>query len=72
MLNSIRPNDPNHVNNPVKASAENISTAIKLLLENKNERLKMREGYEEVRRLLGIPGAYDRAAKLILQKTTHG
>ena len=55
-----------------KASAENISTAIKLLLQNRNERLKMREGYEEVRRRLGPPGAYDRAAKLILQRTTHG
>ena len=55
-----------------KASAENISTAIKLLLQNRNERLKMREGYEEVRRRLGLPGAYDRAAKLILQRMSHG
>ena len=55
-----------------EATAENLSLALISLLKNRNERRKMRDGYEEVRRLLGLPGAYDRAAKLILKRTTHG
>jgi len=53
-------------------TAENLSRALMLLLKNRNERQKMRDGYKELRRLLGLPGAYDRAAKLILKRTTDG
>jgi len=55
-----------------QANAKNLSMALKPLLKYKNERQKMRDGFEEVRRLLGLPGAYDRAAKLILKRTIYG
>jgi len=55
-----------------EVTAENLSAALLFLLKNRNERRKIRDGYEEVRRLLGLPGAYSRAAKLILKRTTHG
>ena len=55
-----------------EATPENLSAALLSLLKNRNERRKIRDGYEEVRRLLGLPGAYDRAAKLVLKRTLHG
>lgn len=55
-----------------EANAKNLSMALKPLLKYKNERQKMRDGFEEVRQLLGLPGAYGRAANLILKRTIYG
>ncbi len=50
---------------------ENLAIAVKPLLNNSPERKNMLMGYEEVRRTLGMPGAYERAAEAILSKTIH-
>lgn len=48
---------------------ENLAKAVKPLLFNTPERKNMLLGYEEVRRTLGMPGAYERAAEAILSRT---
>jgi len=47
---------------------ENLANAIKPLLKQSQERKEMLFGYEEVRRTLGLPGVYERAADAILTK----
>ena len=46
--------------------------AIKPLLKNSQKRRTMLKGFDEVRRSLGLPGVYDRAADLILKRTING
>ncbi len=48
---------------------ENLANAVRPLLNNSSERKNMLFGYEEVRRSLGLPGAYERAADAILSRT---
>ncbi len=50
---------------------ENLARAIKPLLMLSPERKTMLLNYEEVRRTLGIPGAYKRAAEAILARTVY-
>ena len=51
-------------------TASNLVAAVLLLLDHKNNlRKKMLTGFEKVRRTLGMPGVYDRAAESILSKT---
>ncbi len=52
-------------------TAANLSKAALPLLSKSNERKTMILGYEEVRRTLGLPGVYQRAAEAILSKTIH-
>jgi lipid-A-disaccharide synthase len=52
-------------------TAANLSKAVLPLLSKSNERKTMILGYEEVRRTLGLPGVYQRAAEAILSKTIH-
>jgi len=49
-------------------TSENLTNAVIPLLNKTSERKKMLLGYEKVRRTLGMPGAYDRAAKAIINK----
>jgi len=49
---------------------ENLANVVKPLLNNSHERKNMLLGYEEVRRTLGMPGAYERTAEAILSRTT--
>lgn len=51
-----------------KMTSEKLANAIRPLLNNSSERKNMLLGYEEVRRTLGMPGAYERAADAILGK----
>jgi len=56
-------------------TASNLVAAVLPLLDHKNNlRKKMLTGFEKVRRTLGMPGVYDRAAESILSKTKveHG
>ena len=48
-----------------------IVSALQPLLQNSKERRKMLEGFNGVRRSLGLPGAYARAAEAIIKRTTH-
>tara|TARA_B100001250_G_C19807142_1_gene793910 strand:- start:1858 stop:2985 length:1128 start_codon:yes stop_codon:yes gene_type:complete len=49
---------------------ENLVKSVLPLLNSKSiERKKMLSGFEKVRRTLGMPGVYDRAAKAIISKT---
>jgi lipid-A-disaccharide synthase len=50
---------------------ENLAGAVKPLLNNSHERKNMLMGYEEVRKTLGMPGAYERAADAILSRTVR-
>ena len=51
-------------------TASNLVAAVLPLLDHKNNlRKKMLTGFEKVRRTLGMPGVYDRAAESILSKT---
>jgi len=54
------------------ATEKNLSAALHPLLETSKERNAVLSGYEEVRRSLGVPGVYDRAAETILKRTNHG
>jgi lipid-A-disaccharide synthase len=54
------------------ATEKNIAAALSPLLESSHKRRAMLSGYNEIRRSLGIPGVYLRAADLILKKTSHG
>jgi lipid-A-disaccharide synthase len=48
-----------------------IIKAIRPLLQTTLERRKMLEGFSGVRRNLGLPGAYKRAAEAIIKRTAH-
>jgi lipid-A-disaccharide synthase len=48
-----------------------IIKAIRPLLQTTLERRKMLEGFNGVRRNLGLPGAYKRAAEAIIKRTAH-
>ena len=50
-------------------TAKNLTKAILPLLSKTQERKTMIINYEEVRRTLGLPGVYQRAADAILSKT---
>ena len=41
------------------------------LLKSTNNRRNMLEGYNKIRRILGIPGAYKRAAEAIIKRTAY-
>ena len=47
---------------------ENLTNAVIPLLNKTSERKNMLLGYEKVRRTLGLPGVYDRAAEAILNR----
>ena len=49
-------------------TSENLTNAVIPLLNKTPERKKMLLGYEKVRRTLGMPGVYDRAAKAIISR----
>ena len=51
---------------------QNIAKEIKPLINSTNDRRAMLDGFSEVRRTLGLPGVYDRAAGAILNRTTYG
>ncbi|MBN4080733.1 lipid-A-disaccharide synthase [Caldithrix abyssi] len=53
-------------------TGENLADALKPLLGHSNKRRTMLESFDEVRRSLGLPGVYDRAADFILKRTIHG
>jgi lipid-A-disaccharide synthase len=53
-------------------TVNNLVGAIKPLLKNSQKRRTMLKGFDEVRRSLGLPGVYDRAATLILKRTNNG
>ncbi|MEA1882718.1 MAG: lipid-A-disaccharide synthase [Candidatus Marinimicrobia bacterium] len=54
------------------ATPNNLSKALFPLFEQSSERRIMLDGFDEVRRSLGLPGVYDRAADLILKRTING
>ena len=54
-----------------EVTEEGIVAKIKPLLSNTKERHTMLDGYSEVRRSLGLPGAYNRAAEAILKRTIN-
>ena len=54
-----------------EVTAEGIVAKTKPLLSNTKERRAMLDGYSEVRRSLGLPGAYNRAAEAILKRTIN-
>ncbi|MDP6725959.1 MAG: lipid-A-disaccharide synthase [Candidatus Marinimicrobia bacterium] len=53
-------------------TSNNLSSALMPLFKQSSERQKMLKGFDEVRRSLGLPGVYDRAAELILKRTING
>ncbi len=53
-------------------TSKNLTSALKPLLEHSHERRSMLDGFNEVRRSLGLPGVYDRAADFIIKRTNHG
>lgn len=53
-----------------RMTPENLTRALLPLLDQTRERKSMLLGFEEVRRTLGMPGVYERAAEAILKKTT--
>ena len=53
-------------------TSKNILKAIDPLLKHTNERRKMLDGFNEVRRALGLPGVYERAADAIIKRTIYG
>ena len=52
-----------------KMTPGNLAKAVRPLLSKTGERKTMILGYEEVRRTLGLPGVYQRAAEAVLSKT---
>lgn len=52
-----------------RMTSENLARALEPLLERSPARGTMLQGFEEVRRSLGLPGVYERAAELILGRT---
>jgi len=55
-----------------EVNSENIAKHILPLLIDTPQRKLMLQDFEEIRRSLGIPGAYERAAESILKRTPHG
>ena len=55
-----------------EVTPQNIIKKIKPLIHSTNDRRKMLDGFSEIRRTLGLPGVYDRAADAILKRTAHG
>ena len=53
-------------------TSKNILKAIDPLLKHTNKRRKMLDAFNEVRRGLGLPGVYERAANAIMKRTIHG
>ena len=51
---------------------QNIVKEIKPLINSTKDRREMLDGFSAVRRTLGLPGVYDRAAGAILKRTIHG
>jgi len=49
-------------------TANNLSNAIKPLLNNTSSRKNILLGYNQIRRTLGMPGVYDRGAKEIIKR----
>jgi len=62
------------VNELLQKEVNSDSIAIHLLplLKDSSQRRLMLQDFEEIRRSLGIPGAYERAAESILKRTRHG
>lgn len=61
---------PEFLQNEMKP--ENIVTALTPLLDTKSKKREtMLKGFDKVRKSLGIPGVYDRAAEAIITKTKH-
>ena len=61
---------PEFLQNEMKS--ENIATALTPLLDTKSKKREtMLEGFDKIRKSLGIPGVYDRAAAAIITKTKH-
>lgn len=54
-----------------KVSIKNIMKEIEPLLYNRIVRKKMLEGYTGVRKSLGLPGVYERAAQVIIKRTEN-
>jgi len=54
-----------------KVTKEQIIKNLQPLLSSSLERGNMLEGYNNIRRTIGLPGAYNRAAKAIIKRTTH-
>ena len=55
-----------------EVNSDNIVRHLLPLLKDSPERKVMLQDFEEIRRSLGIPGAYERAAESILKRTRHG
>ena len=51
---------------------DNIVEAVIPLLSDTNERKKMLLSFDEMRRSLGLPGVYKRAAESIMKKVSFG
>ena len=54
-----------------EVTVKRIIENIKPLIKNTKERRTMLDGYSEIRRSLGLPGAYRRAAEAILKRTIN-
>ena len=55
-----------------EVNSDNIARHLLPLLKDSTQRKVMLQDFEEIRRSLGIPGAYERAAESILKRTQHG
>lgn len=55
-----------------QVTAERIYREIFPLMGHTKERSETLEGFSLVRRALGLPGVYDRAAEAVLKRTVHG
>tara|TARA_Y100001970_G_scaffold269800_1_gene362862 strand:- start:380 stop:1507 length:1128 start_codon:yes stop_codon:yes gene_type:complete len=55
-----------------EVSVDNIVEEVTPLLSNTNKRKNMLLGFDEMRRSLGLPGVYKRAAESIMKKTSFG
>ncbi len=54
-----------------EVTRKHIIKTLQPLLKASSERSNMLEGYNNVRRTLGLPGAYKRAAEAIIKRTVH-
>ncbi len=55
-----------------EVNVNNITKTIIPLLTDTTERKRMLQGFEQIRRSLGLPGAYDRAAEAIISRGKNG
>ena len=55
-----------------EVNVNNITKSIIPLLTDTTERKRMLQGFELIRRSLGIPGVYDRAAEAIISRGKNG